>query len=136
MTGIKFLLRSQSELSNLEKFCAVVTRYWHFDNLICYSEKHFVKDYTNWAKKQGFYRNEKKAHDIYSCVEQGITTFLFHLQPTKTLIQEAVRVLSKIESTLRTIRSDMHAIAEDLPGYPVALAIPGIGPDSRCTTCC
>ncbi|MBS4860253.1 IS110 family transposase [Eubacterium callanderi] len=86
MPGIKPLLRSQSEHSNLEKLCAVVARYWHFGNIICYSEKHFVKDYTNWAKKQGFYSNEKKAHAIYSLAKQGITTLPSHLQSTKTLI--------------------------------------------------
>lgn len=126
MPGIKPLLRSQSKHSNLEKLCAVVARYWHFDNIICYSEKHFVKDYTNWAKKQSFYSNKKKAHAIYSLAKQA--TLPSHLQSTKSLIQEAVRVLSEIESTLTTILSDMHAIAEDLHGYPVALAIPGIGP--------
>ena len=35
MPGIKPLLRSQSEHSNLEKLCAVVARYWHFGNIIC-----------------------------------------------------------------------------------------------------
>ena len=128
MPGVKPLLRSQSEHSNQEKLCAVVARYWHFDNITCYSEDRFVKDFTNWAKKKGFYGNEKKAHTLYALAKQGVTTLPSYLQSTKTLVQEAVRILSEIETTLTTILSDMHAIAEELPGYQIALAIPGIGP--------
>jgi len=50
------------------------------------------------------------------------------LHSTKTLVQEAVRVLSEIESTLTTILFGTHAIVEELPEYPITLTIPGIGP--------
>ena len=60
--------------------------------------------------------------------KQGVTTLPSHLKSTKTLVQEAVRVLSEIESTLTVILSDMKAIAENLPGYQIALSMPGIGP--------
>lgn len=128
MPGVKPLLRSQSEHSNQEKLCAVVDRYWHFDNIIRWSENHFVKDYACWAKKKGFYGNEKTAHALYALAKQGVTTLPSHLKSTKTLVQEAVRVLSEIESTLTVILSNMKAIAENLPGYQIALSMPGIGP--------
>ena len=128
MPGVKPLLRSQSEHSNQEKLCAVVSRYWHFDNITRFSENRFVKDFTCWAKKKGFYANEKKAHALYSLAKQGITTLSSQLQSTKMLIQEAVRVLSEIETTLTVILSNMKTIAQALPGYSVALAMPGIGP--------
>ncbi|MGL5435476.1 MAG: IS110 family transposase [Lachnospiraceae bacterium] len=128
MPGIKPLLRSQSEHSNQEKLCAVVSRYWHFDNITRYSENRFVKDFTCWAKKKGFYANEKKAYALYSLAKQGVTTLPSYLNSTKVLIKEAVRVLSELEATLTVILSDMKTLAEELPGYQVALSMPGIGP--------
>ena len=128
MPGVKPLLRSQSEHSNQDKLCAVVFRYWHFDNIIRFSENRFVKDFTCWAKKKGFYANEKKANAIYSLAKQGITTLSSQLRSTKLLIQEAVRILSEIETTLTAILTDMKNLAQNLPGYSVVLAMPGIGP--------
>jgi len=128
MPGIKPLLRSQSDHSNQEKLCVVVARYWHFDNITRYSESRFVKDFSCWAKQKEFYRNERKAHDLYSLAKQGITTLPSHLQSTKTMIQESVRILKEIEMTLTVILSDMQSLAKDLPGYQIALTMPGIGP--------
>ena len=128
MPGIKPLLRSQSQYSNQEKLCAVVHKYWHFDNITRYSENHFVTGFVSWAKKKGFYANEKKAHEIYAVAKQGVPTLPSHLQSTKMLIREAVRVLSEVETTLEAILVAMQDLSKSLPEYQVALAMPGIGP--------
>lgn len=128
MPGVKPLLRSQSEYSNQEKLCAVVFKYWHFDNITRFSEKRFVNDFTRWAKKKGYHSNEKKAHELYSLAKQGVTTLPAHLRSTKMLIHEAVRVLSEIEVTLTSILTEMQELVKNLPEYQVALDIPGIGP--------
>ena len=128
MPGVKTLLRSQSEHSNQEKLCAVVSRYWHFDNITRFTETRFVKDFAVWGKKKGFHSNEKKAHDIYALAKQGVTTLSSNLKSTKMLVQEAVRILSEIETTLTVILTDMRIIAQALPEYHIALAMPGIGP--------
>ena len=127
MPGAKTLLRSQSAYSNQEKLCAVAFRYWHYDNIIKFSEERFVDEFTRWAKKKGFYSNEKKARELYSLAKQGVTTLPSHLRSTKMLVEEAVRVLSEIEATSTSILSQMQELAEDLPEYRIAVAMPGIG---------
>jgi len=79
-------------------------------------------------KKKGFYSNEKKAREFYSLAKQGITSLPSYLCSTKMLVREAVRVLSEIEATLTSILTQMQKLAENLPEYQVALAMPGIGP--------
>jgi transposase len=128
MPGIKPLLRSQSEHSNQEKLCAVVNRYWHFDNITRFTESRFVKDFAAWGEKQHFYANEKKARDIYAVAQQGVTTLSSHLPSTKLLVQAAVRTLKELEATLSLILQEMQSLAELLPEYQVAIEMPGIGP--------
>lgn len=128
MPGAKPLLRSQSAYSNQENLCAVASRYWHYDNITKYSEERFVNEFSHWAKKNGFYSNEKKARELYSMAKQGVTTLPSHLPSTKMLVREAVRVLSEIDATLTSILTQMQGLAENLPEYQVSIAMPGIGP--------
>jgi transposase len=127
MPGIKTLFRSQTDGFTQDKLCAVARRYWHFDNITGVSEKKFTDGFAVWAKKQGFHSNEKKAHALYLLASEGIPTLSSRVASTKMLVQEAVRIVLEVESTLNIILEQMRKLAETLKEYQVVLAMPGIG---------
>jgi transposase len=127
MPGIKTLLKGYSEATKKNKLSDFVEHYWHYDNITKKSETQFVKSYIAWAKKKGYHQSQAKAIKIYALAKDGIPTLPSSSPSTKMLVLEAVRVLRELETTLKTILSQMQDLARDLPEYPVVRAMGGVG---------
>ena len=65
MPGLKSCFSGLSEYSGKDKLCDFVEEYWHYDNIIKFSESKFVERYQKWTKKKGYQFSETKAVQIY-----------------------------------------------------------------------
>lgn len=127
MPGIKALLKGWNETNGKDKLSDFVEEYWHYDNITKKSEKQFINSYLKWAEKKGYHQNQDKASKIYVLAKEGIPTLSSSTPSVKMLVQEAVRVLREVDSTLMKILTQMQSLAKTLPEYPVVRAMGGVG---------
>jgi len=127
MPGIKSLLKGWCVSSENDKLSDFAEEYWHYDNITKKSEKQFINSYQKWAEKKGYHPNELKAVKIYAIAKEGIPTLSSSTPSTKMLVLEAVRVLREVNSTLKTILSQMQVLAKTLKEYPIVRAMAGVG---------
>jgi transposase len=112
MPGIKTLLWNRSDVPDRDKLCDFVKAYWHFDNITRMSEAKFINNYNGWAKRKGYHASTEKAKKIYALALDGITTLSSNTPSTKMLVEEAVRVLHMIDTTLASILAQMRELAK------------------------
>jgi transposase len=128
MPGIKKLFSgTRSDAPAKDKLCDFVLKYRHYDNITKKSEKSFVRDYCDWAKKKGYHANTGKAQAIYAMAQGGIPTLPSDAPSTEMLTTEAVRVLKEINKTLENILTQMRESATVLPEYDTVRSMPGVG---------
>jgi transposase len=127
MPGIKTLLWNRSDVPDRDKLCDFVKAYWHFDNITRMSEAKFINNYNGWAKRKRYHASTEKAKKIYALALDGITTLSSNTPSTKMLVEEAVRVLHMIDTTLASILAQMRELAKSLKEYEVVMAMPGVG---------
>ena len=123
MPNIQNLLEDRNGGHKLTDF---IQRYWHFANILAMGENDFSSDYCEWAKKQGYRLNERKAKEIFALSQNGIPV-MPNTSSTKVLMLEAVRVLQELEKSRNTILSHMQQLASTLPEYSAVLAMGGVG---------
>ncbi|MCT8975963.1 IS110 family transposase [Clostridium sp. CX1] len=73
MPGIQTILRTTTGKPNKILY-DFVEEYEHFDNIRAKSEKGFIEEYSNWAKKKGYRNGAIKALKIYELAQNSITT--------------------------------------------------------------
>ncbi len=127
MPGIKTLLWNRSDVPKRDKLCNFVNEYWHFDNITNKSEDEFINSYNEWAKSKGYRASTEKAKKIYALALDSIPTLSSNTPSTKMLVEEAVKVLQMIDSTLVSILARMRELAKTLKEYEVVMAMPGVG---------
>ena len=127
MPGLKSCFSGWSEYSGKDKLCDFVEEYWHYDNIIKFSESKFVERYQKWTKKKGYQFSETKAVQIYRLAKEGIPTVPSNAPSTKMLLLEATKALREINSALFAILTRMKELAKTLPEYPVVRAMSGVG---------
>ncbi len=127
MPGIKTLLWNRSDVPDRDKLCDFVKEYWHFDNITRRSEAEFINDYNDWAKSKRYRASTEKAKKIYALALDGIPTLSSNTPSTKMLVEEAVKVLHMIDTTLASILAQMRELAKSLKEYEVVMAMPGVG---------
>jgi transposase len=123
MPEINLLLKNQNENHKLSEF---LNRYWHFSNIVKMGETKFTADYCKWAKKQGYYLNERKAKEIFALSQNGIPVIPCTEQ-TKMPVKETVRILHEIEQSRNTILSHILKIASVLPEFVILISMRGVG---------
>lgn len=127
MPGIKTLLWNRSDVPDRDKLCDFVKEYWHFDNITLMSEAEFINTYNSWAKSKGYHASTDKAKKIHTLALDGIPTLSSNMPSTKMLVEEAVKVLHSIDTTLACILAQMKDLAKSLKEYEIVLAMPGVG---------
>lgn len=127
MPGIKNLIKSTNELTGKDKLSDFVAEYWHYDNISRLSEEEFIFSYSDWAKNKGYRYSKDKACKIYTLAKSSIPTISSHTPSVKMLLQEAVRILREINSSLRRILTQMQQLAKNLPEYSVVRKMGGVG---------
>ena len=122
MPNIQTLLSDSQSNHKLTDF---VKRYWHFSRIQAMGKSRFVSDYCKWAKKQGYYLNERKANDIFALSQNSIPV-LPNTLSTKIVVLETIRILHEIEKSRNTILTHMKELVKTLPEYSVVLDMGGV----------
>lgn len=123
MPGIKTLLEDKGGRSKLSDFAL---EFWHFENISKQKPDSFTKRYCKWAKEKGYHANESKAAQIHALSQNGIPT-LPCTDAVKQLVQEAARVLKRLEESVNSILAQMNALASTFPEFEVVSEMKGVG---------
>ena len=123
MPGIKTLLEDKGGRSKLSDFAL---EFWHFEKISKQKPDSFTKRYCKWAKEKGYHANESKAAQIYALSQNGIPT-LPCTDAVKRLVQEAARVLKRLEESVNSILAQMNALASTFPEFEVVSEMKGVG---------
>lgn len=123
MPGIKTLLEDKGGRSKLSDFAL---EFWHFENISKQKPDSFTKRYCKWAKEKGYHANESKAAQIHALSQNGIPA-LPCTDAVKQLVQEAARVLKRLEESVNSILAQMNALASTFPEFEVVSEMKGVG---------
>lgn len=123
MPGITAKLADQNGRHKLTEF---VYRYWHYQNILKQSKNAFTKNYSNWAKKEGYRLNESIASEIYELAKISIPILPCN-DSTKIIVQQLAQTLLVVDETRNDILSHMDELARQLPEYELIRAMPGVG---------
>lgn len=127
MPDIDKILRSTSSNFEKDKLTAFAQKYWHYDNILKFSQTKFTESYEKWAKKEGYHFKEEKAHEIYLLARNSITTMPSKMPTTKMVILETAKGLHATGASLNSILSRMQELAKSLPEYTVVRQMHGVG---------
>lgn len=123
MPGIKTLLEDKGGRSKLSDFAL---EFWHFENISKQKPDSFTKRYCKWAKEKGYHANESKAAQIHALSQNGIPA-LPCTDAVKQLVQEAARVLKRLEESVNSILAQMNSLASTFPEFEVVSEMKGVG---------
>lgn len=123
MPGIKTLLADKAGRSKLSDF---VLKFWHFDKISKQKPETFINGYCKWAKEKGYRVSESKAAKIHALSQNGIPT-LPCTDAVKQLVQEAARVLKRLEYSVDIILTQMNALASTFPEFEIVSEMKGVG---------
>ena len=127
MPGIKKVFNSWNEANGKDKLSDFVEAFWHFDLITSIGKEKFVEEYLNWAKEKKYHQSKSKAEEVFDLATNGIPTLSSSTPSTKMLVEEAVKVLRTIDSSLYSILSRMQELAKSLPEYSTVRSMGGVG---------
>lgn len=127
MPGIKKMFNSWTEASGKDKLSDFVERFWHFDLITSMGLEEFTEAYLDWAEKKKYRQSRSKAEAVYQLALNGISTLSSDTPSTKMLVQEAVKLLRTVNSSLSLILTRMKELAKSLPEYSTVREMGGVG---------
>ena len=124
--GVNALFDSPVREDGHQKWVDFAMSFWHVDCVRGMSQAAFTECYRKWCKKHGYNFSADKAAKIHAG-----TLDLIAMLPkdalTKLTIRQAVDALNAVSKTLERLKSEMLALASQLPEYPVVMAMRGVG---------
>lgn len=109
-----------------QKWVDFAAAFWHVDCVRELSEAAFSERYHKWCKRHGYNFNASKASTIHA-ESKELVAMLPKCPSTKLLIQEAITQLNTVSRTVEVFRAEMLRLAQQLPEYPVVMAMYGVG---------
>lgn len=125
--GANAYFESPARQDGSQKWVDFVLTFWHVDCVRCLSNAAFAQRYQKWCRKHGYNFSAASATRIHSDAKEMIPMLPKDPQ-SKLLIQQAATQLLAVSRTLELVRSQMQHLAEQLPEYPVVMAMYGVGP--------
>ncbi|MDE6590556.1 MAG: IS110 family transposase [Oscillospiraceae bacterium] len=124
--GVNALFKSPVREDGSEKWVDFVASFWHVDCVRGMSQVAFTERYRKWCKKHSYNFSADKAVKIHAG-----TLDLIAMMPrdalTKLMIRQAIDALNAVSKTLERLKTEMLALASQLPEYPVVMAMRGVG---------
>ena len=124
--GANALFDSPVREDGSQKWVDFVVPFWHVDCVRCMSLNAFTERYLKWCRRHGYNFSEAKAAEIHSGAKDLIA-MLPRDQLTKRLIRQDIDSLNAISKTVEQLKAEMLKLAEQLPEYPVVMAMHGVG---------
>ena len=98
----------------------------HVDSVAKLSLSAFKSKYQSWCKKEHYKYSESKAEQIHVYARTLVSTIPI-TDTVKKMISESVKLLNSTLEALGTLRSEMDALASQLPEYETVMNIFGVG---------
>ena len=125
--GANTYFESPARADGSQKWVDYVSTFWHVDYVCAMSLSAFTERYRKWCHRHGYnFQPDKprllmeKAKDLIAMLPMDKTT--------KVLVQTSIAQLNVLSKTLEALRTQMIVLAEQLPEYPVVIAMNGVGP--------
>ena len=124
--GANALFNSPVREDGSQKWVDFVVPFWHVDCVRSMSLNAFTERYRKWCRRHGYHFSEAKAAEIYSGAKDLIA-MLPKDDLTRRLIRQDIDSLNAISKTVEQLKAEMLKLAEQLPEYPVVMAMHGVG---------
>ena len=125
--GANTYFESPARADGSQKWVDYVLTFWHVDYVCSMSLSAFTERYRKWCHRHGYnFQPDKpgllmeKAKDLIAMLPMDKTT--------KMLVQTSIAQLNVLSKTVEALRTQMIALAEQLPEYPVVIDMNGVGP--------
>ena len=125
--GANTYFESPARADGSQKWVDYVCTFWHVDYVCAMRLSAFTERYRKWCHRHGYnFQPDKprllmeKAKDLIAMLPMDKTT--------KMLVQTSIAQLNVLSKTVEALRTQMIALAEQLPEYPVVIDMNGGGP--------
>ena len=98
----------------------------HVDSVAKLSLSAFKSKYQSWCKKEHYKYSESKAEKIHSYARTLVSTIPM-TDTIKKMISESVKLLNSTLEAHGTLRSELDALAAQLPEYETVMNLFGVG---------
>ena len=124
--GVNKLFDSPVRSDGSEKWVDFAYSFWHVDCVRKLSLNTFKERYQSFCKKHRYIFSEAKAEQIYSTAKEIVAT-LPKNTVYKDLVHCSIKQLNLESECVEKLRSDMNAVASQLPEYPIVMDMYGVG---------
>ena len=124
--GMNALFDSPVREDGTQKWVDFAAAFWHVDCVRGMSLTAFTEKYRKWCKKHRYHFSSDKAAEVYEKAGDQIA-MLPKDALTKLLVKQAIDALNAVSSTLERLKAEMLKLAQQLPEYPVVMAMHGVG---------
>lgn len=124
--GVNALFSSPAREDGSQKWVDFAASFWHLDCVRGVSLAAFTERYQKWCKRHGYNFNSGKASEIHENTKNQIA-MLPKDAMTKLLILQSIGQLNVASRTVELLRTEMNRLAQQLPEYPVVMAMGGVG---------
>lgn len=124
--GVNALFSSPTREDGSQKWVDFAASFWHLDCVRGVSLIAFTERYQKWCKRHGYNFNDGKATEIHENAKNQIA-MLPKDAMTKLLIHQAIDQLNAVSKAVELLRTEMNCLSEQLPEYPVVMAMGGVG---------
>jgi Transposase and inactivated derivatives len=125
--GVNAFFDSPVRTDGSQKWVDFAAFFWHVDCVRHLSCNAFTDRYQKWCKRCSYNFSAVKVAAIHEDAKELVPT-LPKNDSTKILISEAITQLNAAARTVEVLRTEMNRLAEQLPEYPVVMAMYGVGP--------
>lgn len=126
MPGIKDEFNGYDPVSGKDRLTDFLEEFVHYDHIISLGPRKFDERFNKWAKKKGYRPRKDKSGKIYSLAKEGIPTLAYD-PISRLLVKQAAQALRNMNHVLNEILSQLRALAEQRPEYPIIRAMSGVG---------
>ena len=123
---VNTLFSSPAREDGSQKWVDFAASFWHLDCVRGLSLAAFTQRYQKWCKRHGYNFSSGKAAEIHEGDKNQIA-LLPKDAMTKMLIHQAIEQLNATSKTVELLRTEMNRLAQQLPEYPVVMAMGGVG---------
>jgi transposase len=117
---------SPAKSNGHQKLIDFVITFWHNDCVSSLSLAKFTEKYRKFCKKNHYCFKEKDATEIHAISMENLTS-MPKSEATKMLVCEAAKHVLTISERVEKLRSEMIALAKELPEFEIVAQFYGVG---------
>lgn len=124
--GVNDLFDSPVREDGSQKWVDFAETFWHVDTVRSMSLSAFTERYHKWCRRHGYNFSESKAMAIHADA-RDLIAMLPKDALTKRMVRQAIDALNATSKVVEQLKAEMRTLAEQLPEYPVVMAMRGVG---------